>query len=111
MPLTIQELDKDIKNYIISTMKNEFHSVTLSQEDNQHYHRSCSTCENTEKKWILEIRTELFLDSNIDQSSIAITVFIESESVHTRADFSVKTFREAVAILSGFICMSVFFQR
>ena len=109
--MTIQQLDKQIKDYLISTMKNEFDSVTLMQDGTQHYHRSQSTCEQTEKRYILDIRTELFIDSDIDQSCVAITVFIESEDVHTRFDFSVKNMKEAVTILSGFICMSVLFQR
>ncbi len=51
------------------------------------------------------------MDKDIDSSYLAITVFIESEDINTRCDFSVQNMKEAVTICSGFINMSVLFHR
>ena len=111
MKPTIQQLNKDIRDYLVETMKDQYGSVTLSEDATQDYFNSKGTCEHTEKNYILSIRTEVFIDKEIDSSHISITVFIECEDNNARFDFSVQTMKQAVSILNGFICMSMFFHR
>ena len=108
---TIQQLNKDVRDYLIETMKDQFGSVTLMQDQTQHYYNVKETCESTDKNYIISVRTEVFIDKDIDSSYLAITVFIESEDINTRCDFSVQNMKEALTICSGFINMSVLFHR
>ena len=111
MKPTIQKLDKDISQYLIETMKDQFGKLTILKDQTQHYYNVKGTCEQTDKNFIISIRTEMFIDSNIDSSCVAITVFIECEDNNARFDFSVQNMKEAVSILNGFINMSMFFHR
>ena len=109
--MTIQKLNKDIRDYLVETMKDQFGTVTLMKDQTQHYYNVKGTCENTDKNYIISVRTEVFIDKDIDSSCLYITVFIETEDISTRCDFSVQNMKEAVTILRGFINMSVLFQR
>ena len=111
MKPTIQQLDKDVRDYLIDTMKDQFGTMTLMKDLSQNYFNVKGTCENTNQNFIISIRTEVFIDKDIDSSHLAITVFVESEDINTRCDFSVQTMKEAVMILNGFINMSVLFHR
>jgi hypothetical protein len=111
MKPTIQQLNKDVRDYLIETMKDQYGQLTLMKDQSQHYYNVKGTCEHSNNNYILSIRTEVFMDKEIDSSHISISVFIECEDNNARFDFSIQTMKHAVTILSGFINMSMFFHR
>ena len=103
----MQQTYYDINNYITTTMRDELKSVTIKKDGTQIYHSSTIYCSETDRDVILTVRTELFLDSDSAKSSVAVTIFIESEDASYRYDASFNNICSAITFISSFINMKV----